>query len=392
MSPTAPSPSQRPSHARRPSGPRRAGHPTRTQSAGQVALRWVIGIAVGVAFTWLASSSWPMDALFAGTLSLESGSYGPTVAMRVPGGPATWSVSLLHVLGYCALLVVIHFWRVWRWDPLVRPFGKVPMAVLNRDGAIGFMGVFLLPLRLGEFVRPMLLTRDSNIAFGTNLSMIAVERIADGLMVTLMFFAVLVQVPATALARRSQVQLGPWQLSDVELGAWAALGVFGAAMAALAATAFAREATTRLIGATLGRLSGKLAGKILTLLTSFVDGLRVLGSPSAVLGFVSLTAAYWLTNGFGYWLLAQGFGLNLSLNGGYAMMCSVIIGMMIPNSPGNVGSFWYFLLLPASLFGIDGGAPRAIAFALALWALQLVQVVAFGLWGQWARNRVLRRG
>lgn len=345
-------------------------------------LRWTIGLAVGAAFTWLAARSWPLDAVVGGSLTLEATALGPALVMRSAGGPVSWSASLLHLLGYFLVQFVIHAFRVVRWQPLVRPFAKVPLAILNRDGAIGFMGVFLLPLRLGELVRPVLLARDAGIPFGTGLSQIAVERIADGLVVTLLFFAVLVQVPAAALERAPEVQVG----------AYAALLVFAGATVALCLTAFARGLTIRLIDRTFGRLSGKLGQRLVGLLTAFVDGLRLLGSPLAVLGFLGLTAGYWLVNGAGYWLLGLGFGLQLSLVGAYAMMCTLVIGMMIPNSPGNVGSFWYFVLLPAGLFGVDGGSPRAVVFALALWAIQLLQVTLFGLWGLWARGRWLARG
>lgn len=351
---------------------------TPKRSWSDVALRWAVGLAVGVGFTWLTARAWPLEELFAGSWAIESRDGAVVLAVR-GGGPVVWSATIAHLAGYAVTLVAIHFVRVLRWWPLVRPFVAVPMGTLNRAGAIGFAAVFLLPLRLGELARPALLARDAGMAFGAGLSMIVVERMADGLMVTLMLFAVLSHVPAEALARSP----------EVKLGAWAALAVFGGAMAALIAMAAARGWTTRLLQRTLGRLSGALAQRITAMLTSFIDGLRVLGSAWAVAMFVGLTAAYWLLNGWGYWLLAQGFELPLTLTGGYAMMCTVVIGMMIPNSPGNVGSFWYFLLLPAALFGIDPGSPRAVAFALALWALQLVQVTLFGLWGMAARGRAL---
>jgi uncharacterized protein (TIRG00374 family) len=346
-------------------------------SARDRALRWTIGVGVGVLFTWLATRAWPLDKLFAGQFVVVAGDGWPTVAMRGAEGETIWSLSLLHLLGYALVLTAIHAWRVLRWLPLVRPFAPVPLRVLNRIGAVGFMGVFLLPLRLGELVRPALLARDGRVPFGTGLTMIAVERVSDGLMVSLMLFAVLMTVPESALERAPAVGHA----------AHIAIAIFGAAMCALIATALARRQTTALVQATLGRLSGALASKILTLLTTFIDGLRVLGSPAAVAQFVLLTAGYWLTNGFGIWLMARAFGLELPVTAGYTMMCCVVVGMMIPNSPGNVGSFWYFLLMPTELYGVDAASPAAVAFALAVWLMQLIQISVFGAAGAWGRSR-----
>ena len=62
------------------------------------------------------------------------------------------------------------------------------------------------------------------------------------------------------------------------------------------------------------------------------------------------------------------------------MMACVIVGMMIPNSPGNVGSFWYFLLLPLPLYGVGADNLQAIAFGLTVWLMQLIQQGLFGAW------------
>ena len=74
-----------------------------------------------------------------------------------------------------------------------------------------------------------------------------------------------------------------------------------------------------------------------------------------------------------------GFGLGewVSLPVAYAMMAAVAVGMMIPNPPGNVGSFWYFLLLPLYVTGAPDQGAGALAFALSVWALMLAQYLVF---------------
>ena len=56
------------------------------------------------------------------------------------------------------------------------------------------------------------------------------------------------------------------------------------------------------------------------------------------------------------------------------------IGMMIPNSPANVGTFWYFLLLPLQVYGISGNGVQAMVFALFVWLSQMGQMTLFGVY------------
>ncbi|MSP90391.1 MAG: flippase-like domain-containing protein [Myxococcales bacterium] len=342
-------------------------------------LRWVAGLLLGVLFTWLSARSWPLDDLFGGTLTVGLDGRGAWTLLlrRAEHGGVLWSVRLTHVAAYLVLLFAIHWLRVLRWRPLLQPYEDVRVSVLNRVGAVGFMAVFLLPLRLGELARPLMLARSTGIGFGTGLGTIAIERVMDGLTVTLLLFAALIQVHPETLSRNPEVRVG----------AWVAFAVFTMALGGLAAMLVARDWTLRTTRAVLTPLSTKVAEKVAALAEAFVDGLVVLKSPWHLVQFVALTVVYWGVNGLGVWLLARGFEVHMPVIAGYAMMACIVVGMMIPNSPGNVGSFWYFLLLPAGLYGVRADAPRTVAFALAVWLLQTLQVSTFGAWGWWADAR-----
>lgn len=356
--------------------------PPRARPWQSPGLRWTFGLLLGVGFTWLSARSWPLDDLFGGTLTIGLDGRGAWTLLlrRAEHGGVLWSVRLTHVAAYLGLLFAIHWLRVLRWRPLLQPYEDVHVQVLNRVGAVGFMAVFLLPLRLGELARPLMLARSTGIGFGTGLGTIAIERVMDGLTVTLVLFAALIQVHPDTLARNPEVRVG----------AWVAFAVFSVALGGLAAMGVARAWTLRMTRAVLTPLSPKLADRVAGLAEAFVDGLRVLKSPWHLVQFVALTVVYWGVNGLGVWLLARGFEVHMPVIAGYAMMACIVVGMMIPNSPGNVGSFWYFLLLPASLYGVRADAPRTVAFALGVWLLQTLQVSAFGAWGWWAETRARR--
>lgn len=339
---------------------------------GEIALRWLVGLAIGALFTWLSARSWPLDELMSGQLSWSASA----LQMSTPEGALLWRLEMRGLLAYVACLSAIHGFRVLRWWALLRGFEGVTFTKVNRIGAVSFMAVFMLPLRLGELARPWLLQRDTGVAFGTGLSTVAVERVVDGLMVSLLLFIVLIQMPEAQVAR----------IPGLQVGAWAAMAVFAGASVVLTATALARDRTVSLLRRTIGLVSTGLADKITHLALTFIDGLLILRSPAAVAQFFGVTAVYWGVVGVGYWIMATSFGLALPVVGGYAMMCCVVVGMMIPNSPGNVGSFWYFMLLPVGLWGVDAESTAAVGLGLIVWLLQTLQVCLFGLWGLWARR------
>lgn len=342
-------------------------------------IKWIVSLAIGALFVWLSARGGRFDALIDAPIHLDgtilwSPGSTPLIGNAVVTGEAAraggWSFNLLFILPYLAILTAIHFLRVIRWAPLLRPLAPVGFRTLNRIGAVGFMAVFLFPLRLGEFVRPYMLAKSQpNIRMSEGLATIVVERVIDGLMVTLLLFLVLFQMPQSSES-----------FNEIRIGAWAALAVFVGGIVVLIALYWRGERAIDLIEAIAGRVSRKFAHALSDLLRAFLKGLAVLPDWRNFAWFCLLTALYWGINGVGLWLFAMGFGMDIPMVAAYAMMSCVVVGMMIPNSPGNVGTFWYFLLLPLELYGIGAGVTQATVYGLVVYVMQLLQQSLFGLW------------
>src|SRR5262245_47150363 len=69
---------------------------------------------------------------------------------------------LLVSIGVSLLIMVF---RAWRWQLELRPLERVPLGRLWVITAVAYMAINLLPVRLGEVVRPWLLSRRSSISF-----------------------------------------------------------------------------------------------------------------------------------------------------------------------------------------------------------------------------------
>src|SRR5690606_39620257 len=117
------------------------------------------------------------------------------------------------------LVAMTHFCRAWRWNNLLEPIGvKLSPARLLAISSVGFMAILALPARLGEFVRPALIRRKGEISAAAALGTVAVERIIDGLLVSLFVFGALFAIRGP--------EAPTWMMPT----AYAALGIFAAAL------------------------------------------------------------------------------------------------------------------------------------------------------------------
>ncbi|MBX3161409.1 MAG: flippase-like domain-containing protein [Deltaproteobacteria bacterium] len=283
----------------------------------------------------------------------------PSAETREQLGHVIDNYSLAHLapyLGaYVALLVVVQLCRALRWNNLLAPLGvRIPAAPLLAISSVGFMAILALPARLGEFVRPGLLRKRGDLSASAALGTVAVERVIDGLIVSLFVFIALAALPHKE----------SWTMPT----AYAALGIFSAALVFLAFAIRRPQATVgfcmRL--SLLPRIAPRIASVIESKLLEMVRGFDVLRDRRNMAVFVVWSLVYWTANGLGVWVLARAFGLPLSVVGAFATMGVCAVGIMLPNAPGLIGQFQYFTLLGAGLYlGFDATNPPVTAYLFA---------------------------
>src|SRR5436190_8544426 len=100
-----------------------------------------------------------------------------------------WGTFAPYLFAYIGLQLVVHICRSLRWNHLLAPLGvKVPAGPLLAISSVGFMMILAFPARLGEFVRPGLLRKGRYTTASAALGTVAVERIVDGLVISLLVF------------------------------------------------------------------------------------------------------------------------------------------------------------------------------------------------------------
>lgn len=293
-----------------------------------------------------------------------------------------WAELWPYLAAYLGLQIIVHACRSLRWNHLLAPLGvRVPTGPLLAISSVGFMAILAFPARLGEFVRPGLLRNGRYTTTAAALGTVAVERIVDGLIISLLVFGAFFALH------------GPGSPSWMMPTAYAALAVFSVALVFLVFAMWRPEPTVRLgLALTLlPRLAPRLAGVIEHKLLDMIRGFAALKDVRNLALFLVWSIVYWGANGLGVWVLAHAFHLELSLVGAYATMGLLGVGISLPNSPGLVGQFQWFTLLGLSLYlGFDLGDPAtkhsqlyafALAFAIAQHLLQVAWYVAMGALG-----------
>lgn len=277
-----------------------------------------------------------------------------------------------YLIGHLLLVSVTHFCRAWRWNNLLSPIGvSLSPGRLLAISSVGFMAILALPARLGEFVRPALIRKKGEVSATAALGTVAVERIIDGLLVSLFVFGAL-------FALRGPGAPG-WMMPT----AYAALGIFSSAFIFLAfALRWPKRTVHICVSLSLLRLlSESAADKLEEAVLKLISGFLVLKDKRNLVVFVTWSVAYWTANGMSLWILAHGFGLDLSLVGAFATMGLVAVGISLPNSPGLVGQYQYFTLLALALYLDFGNAEikaSAFVFAVALHGLQVIWYLSIG--------------
>jgi glycosyltransferase 2 family protein len=278
----------------------------------------------------------------------------------------------LFVLVY----IVCHASRVVRWAYLVRPLDEtIDAMTIHRVCTVGFTAILLLPLRLGELVRPYLLSRRTDLSLSAVLGTAVVERVIDGLLMTGLLFLTLATYSgdrATAFATSA---------------GYIAAAIFIPALV-VCILAVWRQRWTLAVIARLGRpISAKLTDRVTGLLDDFIAGFRALIEAEHLGRYLALTALYWFTNIVSLWLLARfGFGLDLTMWQATTVLPILVIGIMIPAGPALAGNFEYFMAKGLALFvavDLADVGTRVAVFAATVHVLQFLVIVIPGFLVMW---------
>lgn len=288
------------------------------------------------------------------------------------------SIPIRYPLLFLLLALPQYALRSWRWGLLLRPFKRhVPFRSLWDFSLIGFMISYLLPGRLGEIARPVMLAEKEKIKKSQAIATIINERLFDLLTVLLLLAAYLAAGPASPAPLMRQLRLMALLLIPL------VFLVFFLIILANSAAVF--PFTERLIRRLARALPLRWREPACAFALHFIRALRLdLGwAGLAAVAFCSLL--HWCVILFSFWLLMQGFaGMDFTLPAVIPYLAVTFVSAAVP-TPGMAGSL--DLASKYALTGLFAVPVRtAVAFTILFHFLVLLAPIALGLAALWSQG------
>jgi uncharacterized protein (TIRG00374 family) len=262
------------------------------------------------------------------------------------------------------ILTIFSMWmRAFRWKYMVNPIKKVNLGRLFSSVMIGFMANNVLPARLGEFIRAYSLGTKENISKSASFATIVVERVFDGFSILFILWVTLLLFP-----------FPDWVKKGSNLFLIMNLGI----LAFLIFLEIKTDSTLKFSQFIFKVLPYKLRIKAEETLLKFISGLKVFRDVSSLIWILTWSILIWVVIGISNYFIFLAFGLRPPIQASFILLVIVCLGVMLPSSPGFVGTFQFFSIVALARFGYDKNI--ALPFSIVLHACQYFPVTLLGLY------------
>jgi uncharacterized protein (TIRG00374 family) len=253
--------------------------------------------------------------------------------------------------------------RAIRWGFILKPLDPhIHNFTIFSITSVGFMAIIAIPARLGELVRPYLLTKKSRIPMSSAVGTIFMERVLDILTVLTIATVIFFSTP-----------LPPWLFrAGASLFAVTSI-IFALMMMAM----FRKEKTALLLAPAIALIPTRISTRMVLIIDYFIKGLSIMKHRLLFGAVVALSVLIWLADALAIYLLFMAFSLNLPVTAAFIIMIILIAGIAIPVAPGFIGNWHYFCILGLGLFNV--AKTDALAFAVVYHAVSIGIIIILGL-------------
>jgi glycosyltransferase 2 family protein len=266
--------------------------------------------------------------------------------------------------------------RAIRWRYLVNPLKeRVGILSLFSATSIGFMVNMLLPGRIGEFVRAIVLGYKEKISKTASFATIVVERLIDGFSILAILALIL---PFVTFPEESGV-IGKYLKTAVYLS-------FLFYLIVLVFLIFLKKDRLRVISwiqVMLFFLPHRMKDRIVQVMDSFASGLKVLENGTHIIPIVIISFAVWLSVALINFMVFKSFYLTLPLYAPVFLVVIQAVGAMFP-SPGFIGPFHYASIQGMIFFSVSKEV--AAGAALIMHASFFFPAIVLGFIFLWKEN------
>jgi glycosyltransferase 2 family protein len=253
--------------------------------------------------------------------------------------------------------------RCQRWQLLLRPVGPIPFLPLFSATAIGFLCNMVLPLRVGEVIRPVLLAKRRDVPVSSVLASVLLERLLDMLTILVFLGLVMCLVPVSSTIRQSGI---------------AFVGLAVVVVAMVLALQRRHPAALGFVRGVVSLMPTRVRDRAEEWLESFIGGLQGIGDGPVLWRILAYSVFLWI-------VIASVFGIgfvacNLDVpvvSGALALVTVVAGAVSAPSAPGFIGTFQAGCVVALGLFGVSHAA--AIPYAFVVWGAQWLTQVVLGV-------------
>lgn len=275
-------------------------------------------------------------------------------------------VNYWFVLLAVPVIFFSHFLRALRWRYLMDRIKRVDVASLFSALLIGYMANILMPAHLGELLRAYVLGKKREVSASSTFATIVVERIIDVFaLLLLMVFAILVYPFPEWINKAGYAML---------VGT---VGLFVFLILLKKYFAFFE----RFLNLFLRPLPKKLQERLVRGIERFVLGIVPLRSGWDYPVVAVLSVVIWACYGFIIHLVLYAFDFvtlyHLPWSTSLIVLVVTTIGIVVPSSPGYVGTYHWLCQISLAMFGVPAGP--ALSFAILTHGVSFLPVLIVGL-------------
>jgi uncharacterized protein (TIRG00374 family) len=287
------------------------------------------------------------------------------------------SVRYIYLVPAVLLTALTFVFRAMRWRYLVRSVKEVKTARLVSPMMVGFMGN-ILPARAGEFIRAYLLGKKENISFSASFATIFVERLMDMLMFLILLVGVLFFSADTISSGNSgeNQRLMGYMIKFGWISFIGSIGIFSFSVL----LQYKKEWAIKIVDFCTKPLPQKWRDKIIEMVHSFTDGLKILKDWRGFTASILLSVLVWTASVFFYYPLLLAFGIETGIPVITAVLViNLTVGIFISlfPTPGFLGAFQAACVIALhNIFGISKAV--AASFGIIAWLVAMGFIIAVG--------------
>lgn len=285
-----------------------------------------------------------------------------------------------YLLPAVLVTFISYYLRAVRWRFLLLPIKKTLLRNLFPSTVIGYMANNLLPARLGEFVRAYVLGEKEGIDTSAVFATLVLDRLFDGFTVLLILLVTFftVRLPAGM----EKVQHG------LVVGGYVTLAVYVVVVVFLMVLKSRTVWTLHFIGRLLRPFPSWIPGKVIPMLGSFIEGLRLTSKPTELFALVFSSLLIWATAVWPVDMLLRAFGISLPITASMFIMVFLVFAVMVPAAPGYVGTYHFACVTALQAFNVQ--SEKALSVALVIHGVSFFPVIVVGLYYLWHDKISLR--